>query len=504
MGVTSIIQIAAAAPYAWKKWRGSKKEDGENVHYEGIPYDPDWNGPRRPLLLNPTSTSPTAGYHNSHYGATSDTEGGRLVYSSPERIRGESAARHLQQVPEGEEDDEDNSSEQNDEIEEELEEQGFYRGSYSRLLLIYTLVPLTTLLVWISFAILPSVAYSTRHPSTTYPYLPYFPFPLPELLTAFAFWCLAYLSRPPIFTILSFASIFITPDSTSSRLPTALSTFLHTVLSLILCIASLAILQIPLHHAHGHPTYCDPAFVRVWFLALGWALAEGLTAVWQGYGALAAYKDVMVAVNAEDDREASPIRTPSSGNGKAPLRQSPEPPRSVPPDQGISSTKSSISTLQQRASDIAEEDAIQLELERDFEELMAVKLRDELEELYGIPYIKIPVFLSCMQRLNSVLFSLGIFLLASSAYLRSPLSTSTLLPSPPNIIPTLNGESEQNQTNKSLFITLPLLILIHFALSSLHTPLVLPHLGVHTVVYAGLLVALGTFFAGLGVWEALS
>lgn len=95
----------------------------------------------------------------------------------------------------------------------------------------------------------------------------------------------------------------------------------------------------------------------------------------------------MVSVNAEDDREASPIRTPSSGNGKAPLRQSPEPPRSVPPDQGISSTKSSISALQQRASDIAEEDAIQLELERDFEELMAVKLRDELEELYGIPYI---------------------------------------------------------------------------------------------------------------------
>ncbi|KAF4586291.1 hypothetical protein EYR38_010566 [Pleurotus pulmonarius] len=502
MGVTSIIQIAAAAPYAWKKWRGSKNKDSENVHYEGIPYDPDWNGPRRPLLLNPTNISPTASPHNSYYGATSDTEGGRLVYSSPERIRGESAARHLQQVPEGEEDEEDNSSEQNAEIEEELEEQGFYKGSYSRLVLIYTLVPLTTLLVWISFAILPSVAYSTRHPSTIYPYLPYFPFPLPELLTAFAFWCVAYVARPPIFAVISFASTFTTLDSASSWLPTALSTFLHTVLSLILCIASIAILQIPLHHAHGHPTYHDPAFVRVWFLALGWALAEGLTAVWQGYGALAAYKDVVVSVNLDDDREASPAHTPSSGNGKAPLRQSPEPSHSA--EQGLSSTKSSMSASQQRASDVAEEDAIQLELERDFEELMAVKLRDELEELYGIPYIKIPVFLSCMQRLNSVLFSLGIFLLTSSAYLRSPLSTSTISPVPPNILPTPDGDLEQNQNNKSLFITLPLLILIHFALSSLHTPLVLPHLGVHTVVYAGLLVSLGACFAGLGVWEALS
>jgi hypothetical protein len=45
---------------------------------------------------------------------------------------------------------------------------------------------------------------------------------------------------------------------------------------------------------------------------------------------------------------------------------------------------------------------------------------------------------------------------------------------------------------------------INWGLSLLHTPVFLPRVGVHVVAYLGFLVGLGTLFAGLGVWDALS
>jgi hypothetical protein len=41
------------------------------------------------------------------------------------------------------------------------------------------------------------------------------------------------------------------------------------------------------------------------------------------------------------------------------------------------------------------------------------------------------------------------------------------------------------------------------ALILLHTPRILPRIGVQTFVYVGLLVSLSVFFAGLGVWEGI-
>jgi hypothetical protein len=45
---------------------------------------------------------------------------------------------------------------------------------------------------------------------------------------------------------------------------------------------------------------------------------------------------------------------------------------------------------------------------------------------------------------------------------------------------------------------------INWGLSLLHTPVFLPRVGVHVVAYLGFLVGLGTLFAGLGMWDALS
>jgi hypothetical protein len=53
-------------------------------------------------------------------------------------------------------------------------------------------------------------------------------------------------------------------------------------------------------------------------------------------------------------------------------------------------------------------------------------------------------------------------------------------------------------------ITTPLVLLLHASLAILHTPTLLPRVGVHTAAYVGVLVGIMTFFAGLAVWGALS
>jgi hypothetical protein len=106
---------------------------------------------------------------------------------------------------------------------------------------------------------------------------------------------------------------------------------------------------------------------------------------------------------------------------------------------------------------------------------------------------RIPVFISCLQRVNSIIFSLGVYLLVSFAY-----TCSTFALSPPS------DRDSAEKTNVPFYVTVPSVLLLQFSLAVMQTPLVLPRLGVHTVVYAGLLVSLGSFFAGLAVWEALS
>ena len=89
--------------------------------------------------------------------------------------------------------------------------------------------------------------------------------------------------------------------------------------------------------------------------------------------------------------------------------------------------------------------------------------------------------------------SLGVCLLLSHAYMCSTAAISF----------SLLFQAFRDGTNTPLLITLPTVALVQFGLAVLHTPLVLPVLGVPTVVYACSLVSLGSFFAGLGVWEGL-
>jgi hypothetical protein len=60
-------------------------------------------------------------------------------------------------------------------------------------------------------------------------------------------------------------------------------------------------------------------------------------------------------------------------------------------------------------------------LETQISHLLALKNRAEIEGVYGSPLPNIPLFLMFLQRLDSILFSLGLTLALSAAYASSGL-----------------------------------------------------------------------------------
>lgn len=156
----------------------------------------------------------------------------------------------------------------------------------------------------------------------------------------------------------------------------------------------------------GAATFYAPAFGRVWWLALGWSLAEVTTGVVQGYKTIALYHDVLVpegearefvasavAVttgalkNGGSDRASSRLRESlSRGEDGGPAAEVAESPvQSREQQQQQQRQESHRSSLV--ASSEANDAEIQLEVDKDFDALLALKAREELEELYGLPAI---------------------------------------------------------------------------------------------------------------------
>ncbi|KAJ7123754.1 hypothetical protein C8R44DRAFT_152259 [Mycena epipterygia] len=292
-----------------------------------------------------------------------DSMSSASLRSSPERIRVADNGGALNRVPE---DDELQDENVDWELEEELEleAQGFYKGSYKCLVALYTLAPLTAVIAFALLAILPYVAYRCPTPhSPTYPYIWILPFPLAEILASAALYSLSHLLRSPIYTLS--AILVISPHPLPATL---LSTTLHTLLSTAARLFTLALLLVRHHAVYAYPTWQDSAFIRVWWAALGWAAADAVVSVHQGYAGLALYRDVLV----------SPSPPPSDPE-RTPLL----PPRRADPDPDT-------------------------ELDRDMEQLIELKAREELEDVFGLPLVRIPAFIPCLQRINSLLLSIGL------------------------------------------------------------------------------------------------
>ncbi|KAH8988318.1 hypothetical protein EDB92DRAFT_1800610 [Lactarius akahatsu] len=426
------------------------------------------------------------------YSSVGDLHGGPSVSKSrsPETYR---SGNPLSNVPE-EIDDED--------LEETLEEEGLYlatwqpnppyTGSYKRLVQTYTFVPVTSLLVWLLAAFVPPLIWPTDAPTT--PPVPYFSTPLPEFLLSTSLFALSHLLNPFLFALTG----VLLPHPVSANV---VGTALHVLLRNALRVSAFPLLRITV--PDGVAMCSTPAFRSLWWFALGWSLAEVVVGVVQGYETLALYRDALVPQGRARELAAAALSTGvrASKNGGAtntsPLRTWDERQWESCED-GVAAGEAIGSPVRSYPRTMSGAD-IQLEVDKDFDELVAVKAREELEELYGFPAIHVPVFVSCLLRIASILLSLGFVLLLSAGYLTSP----------PAILPVLEKNGmivfvPSSWSDGTLWGTFVAVCGVNLGLSLLHTPVFLPRVGVHVVAYLGLLVGLGTLFAGLGMWDALS
>jgi hypothetical protein len=269
-------------------------------------------------------------------------------------------------------------------------------------------VPITSLLVWLILAFVPPLIWPTHPPKT--PHAPYFPTPIPELLLSVSLFALSHLLNPYLFT---FAGALLPHPTATSVLGTAL----HVVLRNGLRTAALPLLAIP----GGPATFHAPAFRRVWWLALGWSFAEVAAGIAQGYETLALYRDVLVPESAAREFLASasaasaaalaaptwaPYKNGGSDSASPPpaaderLRESLSRGEDGGPETDVAGSPVRGRRQQQQSScrsvgTVAANDVdIRLEVDNDFDELIAIKAREELEELYGVPAIVSFFFLS--------------------------------------------------------------------------------------------------------------
>ncbi|EIW56466.1 uncharacterized protein TRAVEDRAFT_127349 [Trametes versicolor FP-101664 SS1] len=439
---------------------------------------------RRPLIAVDTHgpSRPSQSY------GTISGESPSTLRASPERYRRDS---WLDRVPEETTVDGEEEIADQERDEWDLAEYGYYSGSYPRKVAVYGLVPLTCIVTFLLLANLVRWIWPPRYPAS--PTLPRsFPSPLPEILLSAAFYSFTHALRVPLYN----AATALFPSGWNT---VAFNTT-YVLLSQVLRLAALALLRVRHEMLYPLPTWNDPAFTTAWWLALGWAVADAATSVTQGYRQLALYSNVMVPE--ERVREILAVsraavmteRSASGGSAHGSREYMPLSPRNEREATGTEGTATpKANGSQRRREPVSVEEAVRMAVDQDVEQLMHLQEREELEEVYGVPVIYIPVFVPCLQRIDSFLFSLGFTLVLAWAYLRSPLS----FPIGTDPLPTI-------YSNHALGIAFPVVVLAHLFLSLLHSPPVLPRIGVHTTAYVGLLVGLGGFFTGLGLWGALS
>jgi hypothetical protein len=229
--------------------------------------------------------------------------------------------------------------------------------------------------------------------------MPYFPTPLPELLLSVSLFSLSHLLHPYLFTL---AGLLLPHPTATSALGTALHVILRTALR------TAAFPMLALAAPSGYATFRAPVFRRVWWLALGWSLAEVTAGIAQDYEALALYRDVLVPQGEARELVAKVVAAAGTGplknggsDGSSPraaderLRESlsrgeeggPAVEPAGSPVSGQQHQKSQQASSRSSWMAAANDAEIQIEVDKDFDVLVAVKARDELEELYGCPVI---------------------------------------------------------------------------------------------------------------------
>jgi len=362
---------------------------------------------------------------------------------------------------------------------------------------LYYLVPISSILVFLILTFLPSLLWPPS-PSQTPSMLRL----VSAVILSAALWSLSYVLRIPVYRL----AASISSPCVSISLTTCMSAVLLVLLQELLRLSAFVIVSMPPSHL-SHLSLSHPLFQETWFLALGWALAEVATGIAQGFDQLALYQDVLF--HSMDDRVYSTSKEPPEMTSPPNLLRSfsqqwrsdnvgsSQSVNEVTDEPGESGMMSASRWTARKVVDVS------MDLDEELSRLVNMKARAELEEVYGMPFIEIPVFVSILQRIDSILLSLGLTLLLSFAYARSARPSDH---TPADL--SQNSFSHSAHTARSgalsLWTAFVAVAALHALLSILHAPPVLPRIGVHTAAYVGLVVGLGTVFAGLGVWGAVS
>lgn len=386
--------LTSIVPWVRRDERRKGEGSSSGLQSSNAPDDVD---ARSPLLTAdlPSQQSFGSVAQPQSYGAAEPSPNPPGLRESPERYRRDSALDRVPEeaagIPES------GVNDEGDEEEWDLEAQGLYTGvyghrdifsqtgfsysvpfagSYRKAVVWFSLVPLTSALAFLVLAILPHLAWpSERHsPSNN---TKYFLFPLPETLVAAALWSLSHLIRDPIFTVVS---KFIPYELANAIVFNAV----HVTLTQLLRLSALAVLRIRHQMDFPLPTSDDPAFQRVWWIALGWSLAEVTAGIAQGYGYLALYRNVMLPPERVQDLMAK-SKTITSQDGFISLS-----PSTIRPDDSANGNSEPTVVEGNGGRNSVEEDVeevVESEVDEDVEQLIEIKDREELEEIYGIPFI---------------------------------------------------------------------------------------------------------------------
>ena len=262
-----------------------------------------------------------------------------------------------------------------------------FQGSYRRRVTLYTFIPLSSLLVFVTFAPLPTMLGPVEG-SKPLPHAPYFPFPIPELLVSVSLWSLVHLLRLPLY---NFTSLLL------PRFPPFLVAFIYnfvysTIVNTIR-ISAFPILRVRHQMDYLYPVYRDFAFRRVWWLALGFAAFDAVVGIAQDYSQIALYKTVMIpeeniaeVVN-QENTDGSNIHggvEPSYENEVHPM--SPRLEASLSSNLVLSRVESDGSTDPfGHSRGLSEE--LEREVDHDIEQLVSLKEREDVEQIYGLPII---------------------------------------------------------------------------------------------------------------------
>ncbi|KAL1409091.1 hypothetical protein Q8F55_005915 [Vanrija albida] len=245
-----------------------------------------------------------------------------------------------------------------------------------------------------------------------------------------------------------------------------LSTVVHAILHEGIRLVSIP-LTIPSPTSGFHSSY---------YLGLGWGVAEAAWGIVQGWEQLELYRDLLEPERW--DEEAALTEEPDEINGHNGLATVPE-------------TESLLVAAEEEA--YLEDEA---ELALRVEVLERMRARQELEDAFGLPFPNIPFPLHLLWRLDTLLLNLGLTLILSAYYFDSePIYKHQSLagggkdwePAEPNPTP-----------SPYLPLVWVLVTLLHIALSLVWK--IVGSAGVGAVTWGGLIVALGTVFAGLGAW----